>query len=294
MQRFAKGNRFGRNHMFQGASLGAGEHGLVELLAEVGIATQDQATTRSPQGLVGGGRHDIAVGHRAAMDPSCHQTSDMGHVGQQIGPDLIGNGAEGGEVDAAGVSRVATNDQLRLVLQGQLANGVEIELLGVWIDAVMDGLEPLARHIDRGTMGEVTPMGEIHAKDRVAGIQQGQEDREIGLGAAVGLHIRPGRAKQLLGPLNRQGLNRIHVLTTAVVALAGQTFGVLVGEDRALGFHHRPRREVLASNQLQVALLPLQLLLDQATNGGISRCQGLVHGCATKFRHRSPLRLLRS
>ena len=88
-------------------------------------------------------------------------------------------------------------------------------------------------------MGQVAAVGEIHAQDRVARFQQGQEHGEVGLGAAVGLHVGPGGPEELLGALNRQFFDGIDVLTAAVVAAVGQAFGVLIGEHRALGGHHR-------------------------------------------------------
>ena len=66
------------------------------------------------------------------------------------------------------------------------------------------------------------------------------------------------------------------MLTAAVVALGGQTLGVLVGEHRALGFHHSPGSEVLRCDQLEVRLLTLQFLADQRGNGRIASSECLV------------------
>ena len=226
--------------MLKWAALAAGEHGLVKLLAELGIAAEDQATSGAPQGLVGGGGHHVAMGHRVGVHARRHQASNVGHIGQQVSAHLIGDGSEGGEVDGAGVSRIAAHDQLRAVLQSQVADGGVIELLGVGVDAVVHGLEPLSAHVHRRTVGEVAAVAEVHAQDRVAGLQQRQEDGEVGLGAAVGLHICPGGTKQLLCSLDRQLLDRINMLTAAVVALGGQAFGIFVCEHRALRLHHGP------------------------------------------------------
>ena len=256
--------------MLQRSTLAAGEHGLVELLAELGIAAEDQAAAGAAQGLVGGGGHHVAMGHGVGVHARRHQAGDVGHIGQQVGAHLIGDGAEALEIDRAGVGRVAADDQLRLVLQGQLADRVEVELLGVGVDAVVDGLEPLAAHVHRRTVGEVAAVAEVHAQDRVAGLQQRQEDGEVGLGAAVGLHIGPGGTKQLLGPLDRQLLDRIHMLTAAVVALGWQAFGIFVCEHRALRLHHGSGGKVLRGDQLKMGFLAPQLLFNQPSDGGIS------------------------
>ena len=230
------------------------------------------------------------MGHRAGVHARRHQTSDVGHIRQQIGTHLIGDGTEGLEINGAGIGGIAAHDQLGLVLQGQLADGVEVELLGVGVHAVVHGLEPLAAHVHRRAMGEVAAVAEVHAQDRVARLQQRQEHREIGLGAAVGLHVGPGGTKQLLGPLNRQFLDGVHVLAAAVVALGRQTLGVLVGEHRALGLHHGPGGEVLGGDQLQVRFLAIQLLVDQGRNGGITAGQRGVDRCTAGSRHETRAR----
>ena len=260
------------------AALAAGEDGLVELPGELGVAAEDQATAGAAQGLVGGGGHHIAKGHRVGVQASGHQPGDVGHVGQQVSAHLIGDGAEGREINRAGVGGIAAHDQLGPVLQGQLADRVEIELVGRLIDAVVHGLEPLAAHVHRRAVGEVAAVAQIHAQDRVSGLEQGQEDGEVGLGAAVGLHVGPGGTKQLLGPANRQLLDGVDVLTAAVVALGRQPLGIFVGEHRALGLHHGPGGEVFGGDQLQVGLLTIQLLADQCRDGGVPGGERLVEG----------------
>ena len=79
----------------------------------------------------------------------------------------------------------------------------------------------------------------------------------------MGLHIGPGRTKQLLGPLNGQLLNGINVLTTAVIPLAGQALGILVGQNGTLSLHHCTGRKVLGRNQLKVGFLTLPFLVDE-------------------------------
>ena len=162
------------------------------------------------------------------------------------------------------------------MLQGQLTNRVEIQPVGLGINAVVKGLEPFATEIDRRSMGEMAAMGKVHAQDRVAGLEQGQKYRKVGLGSTVGLDVGPSRTKQLTGTVDGQGLNTIDVLTAPVIALARQTFGIFIGEHRALGFHDGPGGEILAGDQLKMTLLPIQLSGDQVGNGRIAAGQGIV------------------
>ena len=83
------------------------------------------------------------------MHPSSNEASDMGHVCQQVRTDFVRDRAEGSKVNRAWIGRISTNDQLGLVLQSQLANGLHIKALRLLINAVLDHVEPLATHIDR-------------------------------------------------------------------------------------------------------------------------------------------------
>ena len=105
-------------------------------------------------------------------------------------------------------------------------------------------------------------MREAHAEHRVAGLQQRQIDRRIGLRSGMRLHIGIGGAKQLLCALDRQCLGNIHVLATAVVALARITLGILVGQHRTLRLEHARAGIVLRSNQLDMVFLPATLAVD--------------------------------
>jgi hypothetical protein len=63
------------------------------------------------------------------------QAGEMGHVDQEGRADLVRDGAEAGEIDVAGVSRAAGDEQGRLVLAGERFDLVEV-------DAVILGRTP--------------------------------------------------------------------------------------------------------------------------------------------------------
>ncbi|MNN53327.1 hypothetical protein D3C81_1680720 [compost metagenome] len=132
----------------------------------------------------------------------------------------------------------------------------------IGVDAVLHGVVQLARGADLGTVSEVTAMGQTHAQESVASLQQGQVDRRVGLGAGVRLDVGIACTEQLLGTVNGQLLDHIDVLATAVVALARVAFGVLVGQLGALGLHHLRAGVVFRGDQLDMVFLALCLAVD--------------------------------
>ena len=139
-------------------------------------------------------------------------------------------------------------------------------------------------------MGQVAAFGQAHAHDGVTGLEEGQEHRFVGRGAAVRLHIGGFGAKELFHPVNGQLLGHVHMLAATVVALAGIAFGVLVGELAALGGHDRGRGVVLAGDQLDVVFLAGVFGLDGGKQLGIGLFNedvAVVHGWQSlRSRHR--------
>ncbi len=77
------------------------------------------------------------------MHPSRHKAGDMGHVCQQVRTHFIRNGTERREINRARVGRIPTNNQFGLVLESQLANGLHVETLRLFVNAVLDTLNHL-------------------------------------------------------------------------------------------------------------------------------------------------------
>jgi hypothetical protein len=94
-------------------------------------------------------------------------------------------------------------------------------------------------------VGQVAAVCEVQAQDRVAGVQQREHGRRVGLGAGVRLDVGGLGAEQGLHPVDRELLDDVDVLAAAVVTAPRVPLGVLVGEHGALRRHHRGRGEVL-------------------------------------------------
>ena len=127
-------------------------------------------------------------------------------------------------------------------------------------------------------MGQVTAFSQRHAHDGVAGVQQRQENRLIGLRTRVCLHVREIGAVQLLEAVNRQRFCNIDKFAAAVIALAGITFRILVRQLRTLRFHHSRRCIIFGSDQLDVVLLALVFFLYRRPQIGVDAGNRMVSG----------------
>jgi hypothetical protein len=70
---------------------------------------------------------------------------------------------------------------------------------------------------------------------------------------------------------NCQRFDLVDKFATAVIALAGITFRVLVGQHRALRLQHGLRNNILGGNQLDLRLLALQFFKNGAAYRRIAR-----------------------
>ena len=131
----------------------------------------------------------------------------------------------------------------------------------------------LAGEVQLHPVREMAAVRQGQSEDGVAGCQQRGHHRGVGLGARVWLHIGEVRAEQALEPVDGELLGDVDVFAAAVVPPAGIALGVLVGQHGTLRLHHRQRREVLAGDHLEGALLTDQLVGDRAVNFGIQRAR---------------------
>ena len=159
------------------------------------------------------------------------------------------------------------------MLLGDGADLVVVDGLGVLAHAVGDDLEPLAREVDLGAVGEVTTMRQAHGEDGLAGLDEGAVRREVGARAAVRLEVRVLGAEELLGALDADDLRLVDLRAAAVVALARVSLGVLVAQRRAERGEDGGRGEVLAGDELQAAAGALELGQEDARDLGILMLQ---------------------
>ena len=75
------------------------------------------------------------------------------------------------------------------MLQRKAAHLVVVDALILLGDAVGEDVEVLAGQVHGGAVRQVAAVGEVHAQDRVAGLEQAEVHRDVRLRAGVRLHV---------------------------------------------------------------------------------------------------------
>src|SRR5258705_13990552 len=91
----------------------------------------------------------------------------------------------------------------------------QVDALGVLAYSVGDDRIELAGVVHGASGRQMAPVGEIRAEHGVAGLEQGEVDGHVGLGARVGLDVDVLGAEELLGARDRQVLDDADDLAAA-------------------------------------------------------------------------------
>ena len=286
-QRLAKGHGLRGDHMHQRATLDTGEDRRIDLLRKLLIIGQDHPAARPAQGLVRRRRRDMGMREGRGMLPARDQTREMRHVHHQPGADAVRDLTEAGKVDDARHRRPARDDKLRLVFLGQRRHLIIVDAAVLRTHPVLDRVEPLAGLVRRRAMRQMPARGEVHAKDRVAGLQQRREHTLIGLTAGIRLHIGKVADEKRLRPVDGKVFGHIDELATAVIAPSGVALGILVRQHGPLRLHHRAADDVLRRDQLDLIALAGQFAGDRAEKLRVAggQCLGEKTGVAAEYGH---------
>ena len=244
--------------MHERAALRAGENGAVDLLGQL-VAAEDDRAARAAQRLVRRAGDDVGIRHGARVHARSDQTADVRHIDHQVRADGIGDLTEACKVDHARIRARTGDDELRANLLGRARKRLIVDGLGLGVNTVEMRLKIFSGQRRLAAMRQMSAVGEVHAEDPVARLQQRRIHGHIRLRAGVRLNVCMVRAEQPRHALDRQTLDLIDVLAAAVVARAGIALGVFVRQVAANSLHDGLTREILGRDQLQMVALALQL-----------------------------------
>ena len=244
----------------------------VLLLADQG------ARARAAQHLVRREGDDVRIRHRAGDGLPGHQPDEVRGVDPEDRADLVGEVAEELEVDEPGDRTAAGEDDLGPVLARQRGDLVVVDVLGLLVHAVVDGVEPLAGEGHLRAVRQVAAVRQRHGEQGLARLHEGAVDGLVRAGAAVRLHVGVVGLEQRLAPLDGDGLGLVDLGAAAVVATPRVALGVLVRQRRPQRGEHLGRRHVLAGDELEPAADPAELGQQDPGDVGVEGLEGAEVG----------------
>ena len=257
--------------MHERAALRAGENGAVDLFGEL-VPAEDDRAARAAQRLVRRAGDDIGIRHRARVHARGDKAADVRHVDHQVRADGIGNSAKARKVDHARIGARPGDDELRADLLGHTRERVVVDGLGLGVHAVKMRLKIFPGQRRLAAVRQVPAVGEVHAEDAVARLQQRRVHGHVRLRAGVRLDVGMIGAEEPRHAVDGQVLDLVDVVAAAVIARAGVALGIFVRQVAAHGLHHGRAREILGRDQLQMVALAPQLPL----HGGVQLRVGLL------------------
>ena len=189
LQSFAKSNSLSSNNVHQRATLNAGENSLVDFLGIFLVIGQNQTAARTTQSFMGSSGYDISIRNRRRMQACCNQTGDVCHINQQQSAVSMRDISDAFEIDNARISAGTGNNQFRMMLFSQLVHSFIINQLGFRINSIMNNVEISTGNIYRGSMAQMTALGQVHTHNGIAGFQESKVHGQIGAGTAVSLYV---------------------------------------------------------------------------------------------------------
>ncbi len=211
------------------------------------------------------------------MRPARDQPGDVRHVKDVDRAHFVGDLAHAREIPETRIRAGAADDYLRLFALGDRFELVVVDEFRVAPHRVERWFVELSAEAELVAVGEVTAVGQIEAEDRVACLQNRHVGRGVGLRAGVRLNVGVLGSEDLLGTVACQIFNHVSEFAPAIVAASRIAFGILVGKDRARGFKHRLRDEVLAGNHLQPFVLAEGFVVNGCGDFGIGLGEGKSH-----------------
>ncbi len=190
------------------------------------------------------------------MKPCRDKSRDMCHIHHQHGTHLIADLPELLKINEPCIRTRTCDNHFGLMLQRKLPHLIIIKK-SVVIHTIRHYMEILSRHIDRGTMCQMTTVVKIHSHNRIARLKHCKLDCHICLRAGMRLYICIITAKKLLCTLNCKVFHHIDALTAAIVTLSGIPLRIFIGQRAAHCRHHGLAHPVLGRNQFNMAILPL-------------------------------------
>ena len=201
--------------------------------------------------------HNICIIYRVLVETCCNQSCDMRHVYHEEGAYFICDLTEDIKADLSRISGRTGNDQLWLVLVCQFSYVVVIYGFRLRIQSVCYKVIRLSGNVDRGSMGQMTAVGQIHAQHCIAIFEDCLVYSSISVGTGMRLHVSMFCTKDLLGTIYRHLFYFVYEFASAIVSLSRVAFCILVGQRASHSFHDLIIYKVLGCDHFDFGFLTI-------------------------------------
>ena len=174
--------------------------------------------------------NDVGILHRVVEQSCGDKTSGMCHVDHKQCSHLVGNLTHTLVIPLTAICRTTTDDKLWLVLDGKSFHLVIIHSSCLLVEVISHRAIQNSGCVDSRTMREVTAVCKVEAHECVSWLKHCEQHCSIGLCARVRLNIGIFSAEEFANSVDSKLFHLVNNAATAVVALAGITLGILVGE----------------------------------------------------------------
>ncbi len=131
------------------------------------------------------------------------ETGEVGHVAEEKRADLVGDLPKAVGLDRARVGRAAADDQLRPALVRHAGDLVEVDQVGLPVDAVGRDVVQAPGKVHLEAVRQVTSVVEAHGEDRVARLEAAEIHGHVRLRTRMWLDIRVLGVEESLRPVDR-------------------------------------------------------------------------------------------
>ena len=211
------------------------------------------------------------------MNAGGDKSSDVRHVDEEDGVDSSCDFGNALEIDNPGISAGSSDYHFGFVLVCELFNFVVVDALIFFFHTIGEEFVHAAGKIERMAVGEMAAVREIHAEDDVVLLQDGHVDGDVGRRAGMRLDVGVLGAEEFLGAIDGELLDLIREFAATVIALAGKTFGVLIGEDGAHRFEDSFRDEIFGGDEFETGGLALGFFAEEIGDLGIDGVERTEH-----------------
>ena len=176
---------FSRYYMLERTALRAGKHRFINRFGIL-LSAQYHAATRTSQRLMRSSRHNVGILDGIGMNARRDKPRDVRHIDHEHRAHLVRDLAETLKVYYARICRRARQNKFWLAFSRYAFDLGIVYCLGLFVYAVRNYVVKPARIIDLRAVRQMPAVREVHAHERIAGIEHRVKHRVIGVRPAWG------------------------------------------------------------------------------------------------------------